>query len=189
MKPRERFLNKDEIVALLSVCRKSKSPYLYPVTLFALATGARKGEILGLKWEDIDFSRAIATFRDTKNGETRAVHLSSTILKCLQGEQSRRTVLSAYVFSNHDGTKSACIRTAWELAVEETGLKDVVFHSLRHTAASHLAMGGFSTLEIAAILGHKSLSMVKRYSHLSISSTARAIDQMNENIFKECVNV
>lgn len=188
MKPRERYLDKDEITLLLSTCRKSKSPHLYPVTLFALATGARKGEILGLKWDDIDFFRATATFRDTKNGETRAVYLSSIILKCLQDERNKRNVLSAYVFPNHDGTKCACIRTAWELVVEEMGLKDVVFHSLRHTAASHLAMGGFSTLEIAAILGHKSLSMVKRYSHLSTSSTAKALDQMNEDIFKGYIN-
>lgn len=187
-KGRERFLDKDEIASLLAVCRKSKSPYLYPVTLFALSTGARKGEILGLKWDDINLSRATATFRNTKNGETRSVHLSQTILNCIQDEREKRTILSPYVFPNQEGTKPACIRTAWELAVKEIGLRDVVFHSLRHTCASQLAQRHFSSLEIAAILGHKSLSMVKRYSHLSTSSTAKALDQMNEDIFKGCVN-
>jgi len=181
-KPRKRYLEKDEITTLLSACRKSKSPHLYPVTLFALTTAARKGEILGLKWEDVNFKRNIATFRDTKNGETRSVHLGEQILNCLQEERSKRVIVSEYVFPNLDGTKPADIRTAWDLTIKDTGLKNVCFHSLRHTAASHLAMGGVSTLEIAAILGHKSLSMVKRYSHLSTSLTARSLIHMNNEI-------
>jgi integrase len=84
MKPRERYLEKDEIVRLLEVCRKSKSPHLYTITLFALGTGARKGEIVGLKWENVDFIRSTATFKDTKNGETRSVHLSQTILDTIR---------------------------------------------------------------------------------------------------------
>lgn len=188
MKSRERYLDKDEIKRLLAICRKSKSPHLYAITLFALGTGARKGEIVNLKWENIDFFKSTATFKDTKNGETRTVYLSPTILNCIQEERNKRAMFSQYVFPSMDGKKPANIREAWESAVNEAGLKDVVFHTCRHTAASHLAMGGFSTLEIAAILGHKSLSMVKRYSHLATSATARALDKMNEDIFKGCVN-
>lgn len=187
IKPRERYLDKDEITRLLEVCYKSKSPHLYAVTLFALGTGARKGEILGLKWDCINFFRSTATFKDTKNGETRTVHLSQAILNCLQTERNKRTLLSEYVFPNQDGTKPACIRKAWENAIEEAGLdSEVVFHSLRHTAASHLAQNGVSHLEIAAILGHKSLSMIKRYSHLSTASTAKSLDRLNEEILGKC---
>lgn len=183
-KGRERYLDKNEIACLLSVCKKSKSPHLYAVTLFAIATGARKGEILGLKWEDVDFTRCTATFRETKNGETRTIHLSNAIVKCLKEECSKRTMLSEYVFPSKDGKKPACIRGAWENAVEEAGLENgVVFHTLRHTAISHLAMmGGYNSLQIASISGHKSLSQLKRYSHLSTSSTARALDQLDEEI-------
>lgn len=182
---RERYLDKDEICALLNACKKSKSPYLYAITLFALATGARKGEILSLKWGDVNFTRSTATFRETKNGETRTIHLSPAVIRCLQEEKQKRPLLSTYVFPSQDGQSPADIKVGWENTVEAANLKDVCFHTLRHTAASHLAMGGFSTLEIAAILGHKSLSMVKRYSHLSTSSTARALDQMNYEIFGE----
>jgi integrase len=73
--PRERYLEREEIELLLEACKKSKSPHLYAVTVFALGTGARKGEILGLKWEDLDFKKSIATFRNTKNGSTRTVYL------------------------------------------------------------------------------------------------------------------
>lgn len=175
-KGRERYLEKEEIARLLEACQKSRSPYLYAIVLFALATGARRGEIFNLKWEDVDVVRSVATFRETKNGETRTVPLSSSVLECLQQERKRRIVLSPNVFPCVD------IRTAWENVVEKANLKDLRFHDLRHTAASHLAMNGASTLEIAAILGHKTLSMVKRYSHLSVSSTALALNRMNEEI-------
>lgn len=175
-KGRERYLEKEEIIHLLEACRQSKSRYLYGIVVFALATGARRGEILNLKWEDVDFVRSVATFRDTKNGETRTVPLSHSVLECLEQERKRRIVFSPKVFP------CAEIRTAWENAVEKANLKELRFHDLRHTAASHLAMNGASTLEIAAILGHKTLSMVKRYSHLSVSATALALNRMNEEI-------
>lgn len=173
---RERYLEKEEINYLLEACRQSKSPYLYGIVIFALGTGARRGEILNLKWEDTDFVRSTATFRDTKNGETRTVPLGRSVLECLEQERKRRVVLSPRIFPCVD------IRTAWENVVEKVNLKEFRFHDLRHTAASYLAMNGASTLEIATILGHKTLSMVKRYSHLSVSTTALVLNRMNEEI-------
>lgn len=187
-KPRERYLEVEEINLLLSLCKKSKSPHLYAITVFALATGARKGEILGLKHSDIDYNRSTATFRDTKNGETRTVHLSQPILDILNAEKRKRMVLSEYVFPNQTGKGPADIRSAWDKAVADAKLKDVCFHSLRHTAASHLAMQGASTLEISKILGHKTLRMVNLYSHLSTASTAPILNRMNEDILGKIVN-
>ena len=113
-RPRERFLTKEEIERLLAACKKSKSPHLYPVTLFAVCSGARKGEILGLIWDDVDFSRNTATFRDTKNGENRTIPLSPILASCLLEEKKKRVILSRYVFSSADGKKPADIRSAWE---------------------------------------------------------------------------
>lgn len=179
---RDRFLTKEEISRLLSVCKASKSPHLYPITLLALSSGARKGEIMNLQWNDIDFTRATVTFRNTKNRENRTVSLNNQILDCLFNERNRRLIQSEFVFPSHDGSQPADIRTAWEGAIKEAGLEDICFHILRHTCASHLAMSGASTLEIAAILGHKTLAMVKRYSHLSVSATSRALNRMNDEI-------
>lgn len=120
-----------------------------------MTTGARKGEILGLKWKDIDFKRNIATFRDTKNGEVCSVHLSEQILNCLKDEFGKRVIKSQYVFPNNDGTKPEDIRTAWELSVKEANLQGICFYSLRDTSDSHLCMDCFSTLEKAPILGRK----------------------------------
>lgn len=187
-KARDRFLEKDEIQTLLAASKKVNSDHLYPFVLFALSTGARKGEILNLEWADIDFQRSVATFRETKNGESRSVSLNPSLVALLCKERLRRAIFSRFVFPSKDGKKPADIRTAWENAVKLSGLRAVTIHSLRHTCASHLAMQGASTLEIAAILGHRTLAMVKRYSHLSTSSTAAALNRMNEEVLMEYLN-
>lgn len=96
--------------------------------------------------------------------------------------------MSKYVFPSANGRKPADIRSAWDNAIKEANLRGVTLHTLRHTAASHMAMNGFSALEIGFILGHKTLAMVKRYSHLSVSSVAQALDHMNEKLFNRCIN-
>jgi site-specific recombinase XerD len=87
------------------------------------------------------------------------------------------------VFPNTTGTKPLGIRNAWLNAVQRAGLVDCRFHDLRHSAASYLAMNGASLAEIAEVLGHKSLSMVKRYAHLSEAHTAGVVARMNSAIF------
>jgi len=182
-KGRERYLTLEEINRLLDACRYCRSTHLYPIVVFALATGARRGEILNLNWSDIDFEQHIAHFRHTKNGETRTIALSQHLIDILVTERKRRVVISPYVFPSKDGTHPADITTAWTQTIQKAGFKNLRFHDLRHTAASHMAMNGASTLEIAAVLGHKTLAMVKRYSHLSNSATAKVLKRMNEAIF------
>ncbi|MBY0529253.1 MAG: site-specific integrase [Rhabdochlamydiaceae bacterium] len=186
-KPRDRFLTKEEIENLLNICKKSKSPHLYAVTLFAICSGARRGEILSLKWKDVDFDRQTATFRDTKNGETRTIPLGSSLLNCLLAERTKRVCISEYVFPSADGKRPGDIRGAWENAIKEAGLA-ICFHTLRHTAASHLTMGGASMIEVGAILGHKTLAMIKRYSHLSVTAAAKVLSRMNDEVLGISVN-
>lgn len=180
-KARERFLSLDEINHLLDACRYSRSPHIFPVVVFALATGARRGEILNLKWEDLHQEQA--TFRDTKNGDSRTITLTPFLLAILTREKKRRITLSPYIFPSLDGSQPADITSAWHEATKKASLPNLRFHDLRHTTASHLAMNGASTLEIAAILGHKTLAMVKRYSHFSNSATAKTLQRMNDVIF------
>ncbi len=152
------------------------------MTLFALSTGARRGEILNLKWKDLNVERQTVTFRETKNGETRTIPLTPLLVNCLLEEKKKRVILSEYVFPSNNGRSPADIRTAWDKAVIEAQLGGICFHTLRHTAASHLAMGGASTLEVGAILGHKTLVMVKRSSHLSVAATAKVLSRMNDEV-------
>ncbi len=75
------------------------------------------------------------------------------------------------------------IRTAWDSAVKSAGVENFHFHDLRHSCASYLAMNGASLVEIAAVLGHKTLDMVKRYAHLSEQHTLSVVERMNQKIF------
>lgn len=186
-KGRVRFLSDDERDRLLDACQKSSNPYLHPVVVLALSTGMRQGEIMGLTWDDVDFVNQRIVLHDTKNGERRAVHLAGKAFELLKGlKQGKiRRIDSKLVFPGihafNDGPAS--LRTAWLFALKKADVQDFKFHDLRHSAASYLAMGGASLLDIAAILGHKTLSMVKRYSHLSDSHIKGVVGAMNDRIF------
>jgi integrase len=182
-KPKEprgriRFLSDDERQRLLDACKASRNPYLHTVVVLALATGARKGELLSLRWPDVDLKRGTLTFHQTKNGERRAVPLTGQALALMQQHAKVRRLTTQLVFPNATGTRPLGIRNAFAAAVQRAGIADFHFHDLRHSAASYLAMSGASLMEIAEILGHKTLAMVKRYAHLSEAHTAGVVARM-----------
>jgi integrase len=177
---RVRFLSEAERKTLLEKCKADTNPYLYTVVTMALLTGARQSEIMGLQWKDVDFKRRRVLFEETKNGERRSVPLAKQAYELLHKMNKVRRIDSPFVFPREDGKKPMEIRKRWEKAVKDAGLVGFRFHDLRHTAASYLAMNGASLLEIAEILGHKTLAMVKRYSHLTEGHTAAVIERMAE---------
>lgn len=189
---RTRYLDDNERKELLAACKDSKNRQLYPLVVFALSTGGRKGEILGLTLDDVDLNREAAVFRNTKNGDTRAVPLVGHLKETLQGQI--RWVKEQYkameekppkrwLFPSRDGQKPIDIRAPWEKARDAANLIDFRFHDLRHSTASYLAMSGASQLEIAEVLGHRTLQMVKRYSHLSESHVKGLLTRLDESMF------
>jgi integrase len=179
---RVRFLSDEERAALLIACKNSGSEYLYTAVVLALSTGARKMEILGLKWQGVDLTRRTITLHETKNGERRVLALESKALELMMQHAKIRTLHCAFVFPGKFLDKPIDLTTPWKSALQRAGIKDFRFHDLRHSAASYLAMNGASLAEIAEILGHKTLSMVKRYSHLSDLHTSQVVARMNEKI-------
>lgn len=188
---RTRFLGDDERAALLAACKASENEHLYPVVVFALSTGARKGEVLDLTFNDLDLKRGAAILRDTKNGETRAVPIVKSLNVLLKDhlekvkaayEKLEKAPSQRWVFPRADGQAPIDIRTAWETARERAKLSDFRFHDLRHSTASYLAMNGASLVEIAEVLGHKTLQMVKRYAHLSESHVKDLVERVNDKI-------
>lgn len=154
---RVRFLNDDERESLFQACRQSRSPYLFTLTVLALSTGARKGELLGLAWDQVDLKRGVIHLQATKNGERRNLIVTGYALEVLTEYASQRRVDTDLVFPGRSGKKPVYVRDAFEAAVRRADVTDFCFHDLRHSAASYLAMNGASLAEIAAILGHKSL--------------------------------
>ncbi len=195
---RVRFLSDEEHKALLEACKvddtpqdkdkKEKmvtNPNLYIVVVIALTTGARFSEIMNLKWDDVDFNRKLFYFLETKNKERRSVPISQHAYDLLQEHKKVRRINTKLVFPGIQGNKPLELKRQWENAVEIAGLEDFRFHDLRHTAASYLAMNGASLLEIAHILGHRTLEMTKRYSHLTDQHTAEILERINEVQFNK----
>ena len=186
---RVRYLTRDERTRLLAACEELAHPYLYTIVVVALSTGMRLGEIMGLRWELVDVRQKLtvghAQLLETKNGERRGVAIAGVALAALRALAAREGRTTGLLFPSTRSKieKPMEIRRAWMLAVEKAELKDFRFHDLRHSAASYLAMNGATASEIAAVLGHKTLAMVKRYAHLSESHTASVVARMNDKVF------
>lgn len=188
-KPREprgrvRFLSDDERSALLSTCQESSNPFLYPVVLLALSTGMRQGEIMNLRWENVDLFKGRITLHQTKNGERRTVPLRGLALQLIQGIATHKRLHIGLLFpSKEDQNKPIDLRFPWEQALKKAGITNFRFHDCRHSCASYLLMNGATLAEISEVLGHKTLAMVKRYSHLSEMHSAGVIERMNNAVF------
>ncbi len=180
---RVRFLDKEERARLLEECNKSSSSYLYPIVVLAISTGMRQGEILNLRWKDIDLKRNRLVLHETKNNERRAVPIVGLAHDVLTELSKVRRIDSTLVFPSRDASRPVDIRKPWESVIVAAKIEDFRFHDLRHTAASYLAMNGATLAEIAEVLGHKTLQMVKRYAHLSEAHTSSVVERMNRSIF------
>lgn len=180
---RVRFLSDEEREALLTACRESSNPWLYLAVVVALSTGMRKGELMGLSWKDVDLQAGRIVLHDTKNGERRVVPLAGPALALLKEHTKVRRLDTDLLFPGQCKDTPIDLRSPWEAAMKRAGIEDFRWHDLRHSTASYLAMNGASLAEIAEVLGHKTLAMVKRYAHLSEAHTASVVERMNARIF------
>ena len=162
---RKRRLLPGEEDALLSACRSSRAWYLSSIVILALETGARLGELTKLNFKDIDLNRAVAHLRDTKNGDDRVIPLSKTALECLRAMP--RSIDGRLI-----GAQTESVKQAFRAAVKRSGIVDLHFHDMRHEAVSRLFERGLNVMEVASISGHKTLQMLKRYTHLKAEDLA-----------------
>lgn len=169
---RSRRVNRDEEKALLDACRASRACNLDAIAVLALETGMRLGELLGLRWADVSLERRIAHLAMTKNGHARTVPLSIRaveLLQTLRGDGRGR------VFPNWKDTLS--FEHAWHRAVLKSKLEDLRFHDLRHEATTRFFERGLNPMQVAAITGHKTLQMLKRYTHLRAEDLVPLLEQ------------
>lgn len=164
-KPRDRRLIGNEAELLF----KNLSGEAKTIFELAIETSMRRGEILSLEWKNIDLKNLTATLSDTKNGESRAVPLSRVAIKAFKSQT--RGIANGRVFTI---TKSQ-LRDAWESARDSAGIQNIRFHDLRHEATSRLFEKGLNVMEAASVTGHKTLSMLKRYTHLNPTDIAKKL--------------
>jgi len=174
---RVRYLDQAERERLLAACRVAAWSRLYLLVLMAITTGARRGELLALKWADLDLERHTAAVATSKNGEPRTPVLVAPVLTEIERIRSRRPADFVFASDKRPG-RAMRVERAFREAVAAARIENFRFHDLRHTCASYLAQHGASLLEIADTLGHRQLAMVRRYAHLSTASKARLAERV-----------
>ena len=168
-----RFLMPEEIRTLLSNC----ADHLKPIVTVALNTGMRKGELLSLKWDQVNLDQGIISLLDTKNHERRDLLMNEAVKSTLRALKAQRS--GEYVFCNGYGESFGEVKRSFGTALRKSGIEDFRFHDLRHTFASNLVMEGVDLMTVKELLGHKSLEMTMRYSHLAPSHKMRAINVLD----------
>lgn len=176
---RLRYLAKQECRDLIKKCDE----HIRPIVITALNTGMRRGEILPLKWEQVDLKHGFILLDITKNGERREIPINQTlkevfhsIPRSIAGGQE-----NPYVFVNPDTDKPYTeLKRSFYSACRRAGIKDFKFHDLRHTFASHLVMSGVDITTIKELLGHKTINMTLRYAHLAPSHKVKAVDDLDK---------
>jgi integrase len=176
---RLRYLTQEECRALINGC----DAHARPIVVMALNTGMRKGEILNLKWENVDLKNnfILLNQEQTKNGERKEIPINSTLREALLKITRRLDI--PYVFYNPKTDKPYDnIVKSFYTAMKRAGIKDFRFHDLRHTFASQLVMAGVDLTTVRELLGHKTLTMTLRYSHLAPSHKVRAVDILDSKL-------
>jgi integrase len=173
---RTRFLSNIELVRVLDAAKSSKWNRLFLLVIMAITTGARRTELTSLRWEQINLKAKTARIDRTKNNQPKILTLTNDVI--LELMKFRYSTGFVFPHSNNLDSYFKNFDCHWKEALSLAGISNFRFHDLRHTCASMLAMSGASLLEIAEVLGHKSISMTQRYSHLCVEHKATLTDRV-----------
>jgi integrase len=176
---RLRYLSKEECQNLINACDK----HLRSIVITALNTGMRKGEILNLKWNNVDLRHGFILLDVTKNGERREIPINNSLKAIFLDRNLIRRIDVPYVFYDPvTGDHYQDVKRSFHTALRRAKIKDFKFHDLRHTFASHLVMAGVDLTTVKELLGHKTLTMTLRYAHLAPSHKVNAVDMLDNAI-------
>jgi integrase len=177
---RVRYLTREELKRLIVCCNAD----LAPMVILAVNTGMRKGELLNLKWQDVDLVNGFLHILESKNNTRRTLPLNDTAIEAVKSLPRR--IDGGYVFFNkRTGSPIKDVKRSFGTALRNAGILDFRFHDLRHCAGSYLAMSGVDLRTIQEILGHKTLAMTLRYSHLSPLHTKKAVSLLDITLHED----
>lgn len=162
---RERRLRAGELDRLTEAGKKTRNPLIVPIIMFALETAMRRGEILALRVRDVDLERQSATVRESKNGYSRTIPLSSAAVAILIDAIGRMDNDEKAKNGRLFPTTPIALRLAWDRLTKRAKVVDLNFHDLRHEAISRLFELGLTVPEVASVSGHRDMRMLFRYAH------------------------
>lgn len=164
-----RILDREEINKLI----KASSAHLKSIIIIALNTGMRKGEILNLRWNDVDFDKSFIFIRETKSGIPRKIPMNYIVTKALKSMNRE----SESVFYNPDTNGHIKdVKRSFKTVCRKVGVHDLRFHDLRHTAATYMVTGGIDLVTVSEILGHSDIKMTMRYAHPTPENRRKAVN-------------
>jgi integrase len=169
---RLRWLTEEECEKLVS----ASLGHIRSIIITALNTGMRRGEILSLTWDQVDFERGLITVERSKNNGIRHIPMNRRLTE--EFNSIKITSPNQYVFSNKTGEPFKSIKTGFLGALKRSGIEECRFHDLRHTFASHLVMNGTDIATLKELMGHKTIAMTMRYAHLSKEHKQKAVDSL-----------
>lgn len=184
---RRRILTAEDEAKLMTAARASTWPMLALFVRMCLTTAARRSEVLGLRWADVHLDDSIAVLPKTKNGRARALPLVSDVRAGLIEAKRVRPLRADYVFfdprnpeqpKNVDAAWTACRKAAGLLNDREDPLDRVVLHTTRHSAVTRLLKGGANLAQAAAVSGHQTLAMLKRYEHMAAADAVDVAEKL-----------
>jgi len=167
-KGRTRRLEGDEGQRLMMACQASDNPYLAPLVALAIETAMRRGELLGLDWDDLHLDQNYVHLALTKNGTSRDVPLSPVARQTI--EALPRSISGGVIPVHPEALKGL-----WRRATRRADITGLRFHDLRHEATTRFFEKGLGVMEVAAITGHKDLRMLQRYVQLRPEDLARKL--------------
>jgi len=180
---RTRFLSRDEIQRLLQECEKQvTSPWLLPLATLALNTGMRQGEQLSMKWENVSLERGSITIIQSKTLRPKTIAINDEAREALNWLQENRYGELLFMWPWGQPIGKVTVYDAFKKACSAAGITDFHFHDLRHTFASHLVMAGVDLVTVKDLLGHKTINMTNRYTHLAQEHKAQAVAKLSERM-------
>jgi integrase len=164
-----KILSREEIERLVAFM----SPRLKPIVIVALNTGMRKGEILHLRWSDIDFENQFIFLKETKSNRSRKIPMSGLVAETLRAMRRDKE----FVFTNpRTGRPLSDLQSGFKTACRKAAVGDLRFHDLRHTAATYMVTGGIDLVTVKEILGHATIQMTMRYAHPTPENKRHAVE-------------
>lgn len=181
-KTRERFIQKDEMPRFFQALADEPNDNLRDYVLLSLLTGARKTNVLEMRWEQINFARGVWGIPETKNGESQTVPLMAEALDILSGRRNRTG--GDYVFPGHGATGHFREpKRGWQRILKRAGIADLRIHDLRRTLGSWQAATGASLSVIGKTLNHKDVSTTAIYARLDMDPVRESVEKATSSMF------
>jgi len=184
---RDRWLNDDELSRLLEALGRHPSQRAADAIRLLLLTGARRSEVFGMKWEEVDLARGVWTkpAHTTKQKRTEHIPLSDQAVHLLKRIMAHSDGLSDFVFPSRNGDQPiGDLKKSWAAIQKDAGLSGVRLHDLRHTYAAHLVSSGMSLPIVGRLLGHTQPQTTQRYAHLADAALRQATNQFGKKTTK-----